>query len=90
MPGSRVLELAARIGGGHDAELCEAALGVDLNGLALSAALGEEIEPERLAARPRVSGACVYFIAGEPGEPDGVRVPARFGVGGGQCVLDHQ
>ncbi|MDQ3875077.1 MAG: ATP-grasp domain-containing protein, partial [Actinomycetota bacterium] len=32
--GPRVMEVAARLGGGHDAELCEAALGVDLNGLA--------------------------------------------------------
>jgi biotin carboxylase len=78
--GPRVVELGARLGGGHDAELCEAALGVDLNGLALSAALGEEIRPERLAVRPRVAGACVYFIAGEPGEPgepDGVERAAR-------------
>jgi biotin carboxylase len=79
--GPRVVELGARLGGGHDAELCEAALGVDLNGLALSAALGEKIAPERLAARPRVAGACVYFIAGEPGEPDGVeRAAASPGV----------
>jgi biotin carboxylase len=39
--GPRVMELAARLGGGHDAELCEAALGVDLNGLAIDAALGD-------------------------------------------------
>ena len=31
--GPRVGELAARLGGGHDAELCDAALGVDLNQL---------------------------------------------------------
>ena len=79
--GPRVVELGARLGGGHDAELCEAALGIDLNGLALSAALGEEIEPERLAVRPRVAGACVYFIAGEPGEPEGVeRAAGSSGV----------
>ena len=79
--GPRVVELGARLGGGHDAELCEAALGVDLNGLALSAALGEEIEPGRIAARPRVAGACVYFIAGEPGEPEGVeRAAGSSGV----------
>ena len=30
--GPRVGELAARLGGGHDAELCRVALGVDLNG----------------------------------------------------------
>jgi biotin carboxylase len=69
------------VGGGHDPELCETALGVDLNGLALSAALGEEIEPERLAASPRVSGACVYFIAGGTGEPEGLeRAAAAPGV----------
>ena len=51
--GARVVELAARLGGGHDAELCEAALGVDLNELALAAALGESIPPQVLdAARP--------------------------------------
>ncbi|MGH3019918.1 MAG: ATP-grasp domain-containing protein, partial [Gaiellaceae bacterium] len=34
--GPRVMELAARLGGGHDAELCRLALGIDLNGLALA------------------------------------------------------
>jgi biotin carboxylase len=57
-----VVELAARLGGGHDAELCEAALGVDLNGLALSAALGEEVAVESLRPRPEVGGACVRFL----------------------------
>jgi biotin carboxylase len=60
--GPRVGELAARLGGGHDAELCEAALGVDLNGLALSAALGEAVEGERLRPRPAHGGACVRFL----------------------------
>jgi len=60
--GPRVVELAARLGGGHDAELCEAALGVDLNGLALSAALGEEVAVESLRPRPEVGGACVRFL----------------------------
>ena len=31
-----VMEVAARLGGGHDAELCRAATGVDLNDLAVS------------------------------------------------------
>jgi biotin carboxylase len=57
--GPRVMELAARLGGGHDAELCLAALGVDLNGLALAAALGEPIEPPE--PRP-AGGACVRFL----------------------------
>ena len=58
----RVVELAARLGGGHDAELCEAALGVDLNGLALSAALGESVEEGRLRPRRAHGGACVRFL----------------------------
>ena len=39
--GPVVMEVAARLGGGHDAELCTAATGVDLNSLAVAAALGE-------------------------------------------------
>jgi biotin carboxylase len=62
--GPRVMELAARVGGGHDAELCLAALGVDLNGLALAAALGEPVEvPD---PKPR-GGACVRFLVAPPG-----------------------
>jgi biotin carboxylase len=64
--GPKVMEVAARLGGGHDAELCEAAVGVDLNGLALSAALGEALtEPE---AVPRVGGATTAFLVPPPGE----------------------
>jgi biotin carboxylase len=54
--GPRVVEVAARLGGGHDAELCEAALGVDLNGLAISAALGEASNTVLQAPEP-ASGA---------------------------------
>ncbi len=64
--GPRVIELAARLGGGHDAELCRAALGVDLNGLALAAALGEPV-PE-ISPEPRVGGACVRFLVPPEGE----------------------
>jgi biotin carboxylase len=62
----RIMEVAARLGGGHDAELCEAALGVDLNGLALAAALGEEVEPPR--PEQRAGGACTAFLVPPPGE----------------------
>jgi biotin carboxylase len=63
--GPRVMEVAARLGGGHDAELCQAALGVNLNGLALAAALGEQLdEPE---PRP-AGGACVRFLV----PPEGI------------------
>jgi biotin carboxylase len=63
--GVQVVELAARLGGGHDAELCRAALGVDLNALALAAALGEI--PDVPPARPR-GGACVRFLVAPAGE----------------------
>jgi biotin carboxylase len=72
------MELAARLGGGHDAELCEAALGVDLNGLAIDFALGTVPEwglsPLSSADQPGDSplrgqsseefpgGACVVFL----------------------------
>jgi biotin carboxylase len=63
--GPRVVELAARLGGGHDADLCRVALGVDLNGLALSAALGETPG----TPQPEGSGgACVRFLVAPPGE----------------------
>jgi biotin carboxylase len=64
--GPKVMELAARLGGGHDAELCEAALGVDLNRLALVAALGEEIP--HFEPGPQVGGACTAFLVPPPGE----------------------
>jgi biotin carboxylase len=66
--GVRVGELAARLGGGHDAELCRAALGVDLNAAALSAALGEDVPAPTLAPRVRVGGACVRFLVPPAGE----------------------
>ena len=64
--GPRVVELAARLGGGHDAELCQAALGVDLNGLAIAAALGEEIDLS--APEPTAGGAIVRFLVPPEGE----------------------
>ncbi len=66
--GARVVELAARLGGGHDAELCEAALGVDLNELALAAALGESIPPQVLTPLDPVGGAVTRFLVAPPGE----------------------
>ena len=64
------MELAARLGGGHDAEVWRAALGVDLNALALAAALGE---PVGLPPEPTPSGgACVRFLVPPEGELAGV------------------
>ncbi len=66
--GAKVVELAARLGGGHDAELCELALGVDLNELALAAALGEPIPAQVLAPVDPAGGAVTRFLTAPPGE----------------------
>jgi biotin carboxylase len=63
--GPRVVEVAARLGGGHDAELCALALGIDLNALAIAAALGES--PDMPEPAP-VGGACVRFLVAGEGE----------------------
>jgi biotin carboxylase len=60
--GPQVIEVAARVGGGHDAELVRLALGVDLNGLALQAALGETTWSAALQPTPEVGGAVVRFL----------------------------
>ena len=71
--GPQVIEVAARLGGGHDAELVQAVLGVDLNGLALDAALGNELvlPPHE----PRVGGAVTRFLVAPPGVLESVEVP---------------
>ena len=66
--GPLLAKLSARLGGGHDAELCRSALGVDLNDLAVSAALGEEVGLRRLVPMRRAGGACVRFVVAPPGE----------------------
>ena len=64
-----VMEVAARLGGGHDAELCRVALGVDLNDLAISFALGEPIAASdgQSQALLGVGGACVLFLVAPEG-----------------------
>jgi len=69
--GPRVGELAARLGGGHDAELCLAAVGVDLNGLALAVALGEQ--PGPFEPRPQVGGAVTRFLVAPEGRLEDVQ-----------------
>lgn len=66
--GPRVIELAARLGGGHDAALCRTALGVDLDQLAISFALGEDPHDTVSRALPAaVGGACVLFLVAPEG-----------------------
>src|SRR5581483_4862284 len=90
--GARVGELAARLGGGHDAELCQAALGVDLNGLALAAARAcasswsppDSCGRSRGSRRPEPRRAC----AGSGSTAMPARCSSRFGAaptGPGQC-----
>ena len=69
-----VIEVAARLGGGHDAELVEAAVGIDLNGLAIAAALGEALTVPEPAAR--AGGAVTRFLVAPPGVLERVDVPA--------------
>jgi biotin carboxylase len=72
--GPRVIEVAARLGGGHDAELAQAVTGVDLNGLAIEAALGTMHVPSW--HKPRVGGAVTRFLVAPPGVFDSVEVPS--------------
>jgi biotin carboxylase len=71
--GPLVAKVSARVGGGHDAELCRVALGVDANALAVAAALGEKLHPQQLAPSVGVGGACVRFLVAPPGELREVR-----------------
>jgi biotin carboxylase len=71
--GPQVIEVAARLGGGHDAELVQTVTGVDLNGLALAAALGEGLVLPPVEAK--VGGAVTRFLVAPPGVLERVEVP---------------
>lgn len=66
--GPLLAKLSARTGGGHDSELCRAATGVDLDSLAVAAALGEPVPAEALQPLELAGGACVRFLVTPPGE----------------------
>ena len=71
--GPLLAKLSARVGGGHDGELCRVALGIDGNVLAVAAALGEPVQPRDLAPAHGVGGACVRFLVAPPGALQEVR-----------------
>ena len=71
--GPKVIEVAARLGGGHDAELVLAVTGVDLNGLAIDAAVGAELVVTQ--HKPRVGGAVTRFLVAPPGVLERVEIP---------------
>jgi biotin carboxylase len=75
--GPEVLEVSPRLGGGHNAELVHAATGVDLNALALAAALGAEPTAADVMREfaPRVGGAVTRFLVAPPGLLESVEVP---------------
>jgi biotin carboxylase len=63
--GPKVLEVAARLGGGHDAELVEAVTGIRLNDLAIDFALGEKACVYQTQALH--GGGCVVFLVAPEG-----------------------
>ena len=67
------MEVAARLGGGHDAELVQAVFDVSLNDMAISAAFGEDVSVPGL--EPRVGGAVTRFLVAPPGVLEAVDVP---------------
>jgi biotin carboxylase len=71
--GPLLAKLSTRVGGGHDAELCRVALGVDLNALAVTVALGGDVHPQALAPASGVEAACVRFLVAPVGELREVR-----------------
>ena len=75
--GPEVIEVAARLGGGHDAELVGVVTGVDLNGLALAAALGEPMAASQVTGpySEAVGGAVTRFLVAPPGVLESVEVP---------------
>jgi len=66
--GPLLAKLSARVGGSHDAELCRVALGVDLNALAVTVALGGTVHPQSLSPASGVEAACVRFLVAPAGE----------------------
>jgi biotin carboxylase len=70
--GPVVMEVAARLGGGHDAELCAAATGVDLNALAVRFALGASVSDSLLRASPVQGGVAVAFMVPPVGRLESV------------------
>lgn len=75
--GPEVIQVSARLGANHEAELVELVTGVDLNRLALAAALDwplEAGEPDRVTD-PVAGGATVRFLVAPEGRLASVEVP---------------
>jgi biotin carboxylase len=68
-----VIEVAARLGGGHDAELAERVTGIPLNDLAIDCALGSPVTSP--APKHLVGGAVTRFLVAAAGVLKSVEVP---------------
>jgi biotin carboxylase len=75
--GPEVIEVAARLGGGHESELVELVTGVDLTGLTVAAALGQPLAPAEIVGRPHhgIGGAVTRFFAAPPGRLESIEIP---------------
>jgi biotin carboxylase len=65
--GPRIMEVAARLGGGHDSEICRLAAGVDLAAAAVQAAVGRPVAAEALQPHPQ-GGCVIEFLRAPEGE----------------------
>lgn len=63
--GPVVMEVAARLGGGHDSELARRVTGVDLAGAAVRAAMGMVVEPAALRPQRAAAGVIRFLRAPE-------------------------
>lgn len=85
--GPLVAKVSARLGGGHDADLCRVAVGVDQSMLAVAAALGEPIDERDLERTAAAGGACVRFLVAPRGvltEVDGIE--SAFSIAGVRAI----
>jgi biotin carboxylase len=64
--GPVIVEVAARLGGGHDSELVKLVTGVDLARAAILAALGRPVTAAEVAPDPRGAGV-IQFLEAPPG-----------------------
>jgi cysteine synthase A len=73
--GPRIMEVAARLGGGHDSELLCRATGVGLATASVRAALGWEVEAAALEPHPQCAGV-VEFLQAPEGRLEAAEGPA--------------
>lgn len=78
----RLVSVAARLGRCHEPELCRAAVGVDLNEIALRTALAEPLAADELARRRRAGAACIRLLPPAAADAAPAELEAAFAVPG--------